>query len=106
MSSHHAVAYPGRDRLLDVAESRWKAVSDRRPDLQPALDLQRRLITIVVDVTESLGGTRLPRLSLPPKYIRTKLNRGVPALAGEPIPLPMGLLGPLLLALCDALASG
>ena len=47
-----------------------------------------------------------PRLSLPPRYLAAKLQRGVPALAGEPIPLPVPLLKPALLALCGALARG
>jgi FdhE protein len=45
-------------------------------------------------------------LSLPPKYLAAKLARGVPALAGEPIPLPVAILTPTLFALCDALANG
>ena len=49
---------------------------------------------------------KLPRLSLPPKYIETKLARGVPVLAGEPIPIPVQLLHAALLELCGALASG
>jgi FdhE protein len=72
----------------------------------PALELQRQLITIVVTATQELERGRLPRLSLPPKYLAAKLTRAVPMLAGEPIPVPVALLGPTLLQLCDALAAG
>src|SRR5262249_43433769 len=72
----------------------------------PALDLQRHLLGIVIRVAQTLEGGRLPRLSLPPKYVAAKLARGVPLLAGEPIPLPLPLLTPAIGQLCDALAEG
>jgi FdhE protein len=95
-----------RDLLLERAERRWDAVATARPDLSPAVDLQRGLIALVVDLTELIGRARLPRLSLPPKYLAAKLTRGVPALAGEPIPLPVATLRPTLLELCSRLAAG
>jgi FdhE protein len=95
-----------RDRLLDVAQWRWDGVLERRPDLKPAVDLQKRLLTLVIELARTIEGGRLPRLSLPPKYIGTKLARGVPVLAGEPIPLPVPLLQASLLQLCGALAAG
>ena len=63
-----------------------------RPDLAPAVDLQRRLLTLVIDLARRIERGRLPRLSLPPKYLAAKLARGVPVLAGEPIPLPVAVL--------------
>jgi hypothetical protein len=95
-----------RRNLLEIAERRWAEVGATRPDLAPALDLQRRLLGIVIDVSDALRAGRLPRLSLPPKYIAAKLGRGVPLLAGEPIPLPLPLLTPAIGQLCDALADG
>jgi FdhE protein len=92
-------------RLVD-ASGRWRQILASRPDLEPAVDLQRQLIGLVVDLTETVEHARLPRLSLPSKYIAAKLARGVPALAGEPIPLPVQLLTPTLLRLCDELARG
>jgi FdhE protein len=77
-----------------------------RPDLAPALDLQRRLLRLVSDLAATLETGRLPRLSLPPKYLAAKLARGVPVLAGEPIPLPVAVLRPALGRLCEALAEG
>jgi formate dehydrogenase formation protein len=100
------VAPVTRDRLLDVAQQRWDGILERRPDLKPAVDLQRRLLTLVIELAHTIDGGRLPRLSLPPKYIGTKLARGVPVFAGEPIPLPVQLLHASLLQLCGALASG
>jgi FdhE protein len=95
-----------RENLMISAELRWRAVLSSRPDLEPALALQRRLLTLVVDLARTLDRGPLPRLSLPPKYLAAKLARGVPVLAGEPIPLPVPVFKPTLLGLCDALAEG
>ena len=100
------VAPVTRDRLLEDAQRRWDGILERRPDLKPAVDLQQRLLTLVIELADTIDGGRLPRLSLPPKYIGTKLARGVPVLSGEPIPLPVHLLHASLLQLCGALASG
>src|SRR4051812_26378187 len=91
------------DQLLDSARRRWNRVIEERPDLTPAVELQKGLLGIVIDTMARIDGGRLPRLSLPPKYLAAKLLRGVPALAGEPIPLPVPLLTTALLALCDTL---
>ena len=69
--------------------SAGSVIREAGPDLAPALDLQRELLSRVIDLAATLDGGRLPRLSLPPKYLAAKLARGVPALAGEPIPLPV-----------------
>ena len=98
-------AISGRN-LLEIAEERWAAIQAARPDLTPALDLQRRLLNVVIGVSHGLEAGRPPRLSLPPKYVAAKLARGVPLLAGEPIPLPLPLLAPSIAALCEALAAG
>jgi FdhE protein len=92
--------------LAEKAEARWQLLRESRPDLAPALELQRRLLSLVGDLAERLEGGRLPRLSLPPKYLAAKLGRGVPVFTGEPIPLPVPLLAPALLRFCDALADG
>jgi FdhE protein len=97
---------PTRDQLLGLAAARWDALADARPELRPAVDLQRQLLGIVLNATETLEGAKLPRLSLPPKYLCAKLGRGVPFLAGEPIPIPVSVLRKTLLALCEALSTG
>ena len=92
--------------LCEMAERRWRAIAEARPDLSPAVDLQRQLLGLVVDLRTALDGRPVPRLSLPPKYVAAKLARAVPVFAGEPIPLPVPLLAPALGQFCDALAAG
>lgn len=94
-----------RSRLA-LAHARWQAIVGVRPDLTPAISLQRSLLEPIIDLTETLATGRLPRLSLPPKYVAAKLNKGIPALAAEPIPLPTALLKPTLLQLCQNLSQG
>lgn len=95
-----------RAALVSLATARWDALELARPDLEPAVALQRRLITLVIDTASAVDGGRLPRLSLPARYLAAKLARGVPALAGEPIPLPVPMLAQSLSHLCDALEQG
>jgi FdhE protein len=92
--------------LHQMAERRWDALRSSRPDLAPAVALQRDLLATVMQLAATLEGRPRPRLSLPPRYVAAKLARGVPALAGEPVPLPVPVLTPALLNLCDALAAG
>ena len=101
-----ALAPASRESRLALAAARWTAILEAQPDLAPAVALQRRLIGLVVDLTEVIEHGRLPKLSLPPKYLAAKLARGVPVLAGEPIPLPVAALKPTLLRLCEELARG
>jgi FdhE protein len=101
-----ALAQPTREARDLAAADRWAALLTLRPELQPAVALQHELLALVTDLVELIERGRLPRLSLPPRYLAAKLQRGVPALAGEPIPLPVPLLKPALLALCGALARG
>ena len=95
-----------RESRLAAASARWAALLAVRPDLEPAVALQRQLIGLVVDLAETVERSRLPRLSLPPRYLAAKLARGVPVLAGEPIPLPVAALKPVLVRLCEELAAG
>src|SRR5262245_26628172 len=95
-----------RGARLAEASSRWAALVAARPDLEPAVALQRQLIGLVVDLADTIEHGRLPRLTLPPKYLAAKLARGVPALAGEPVPLPVALLKPALIRLCEELSAG
>lgn len=101
-----ALARADRDQRLATANARWQAILETRPDLAPAVALQRQLIGLVVDLADAIERSRLPRLSLPPKYLAAKLRRGVPALAGEPVPLPISLMRPALLRLCEELSAG
>jgi len=101
-----SVQQPARDELEDLSGRRWDNLRLARPDLAPAVELQQRLLAIVGRAAQALSSGRLPRLSLPPKYLAAKLGRGVPIFANEPIPVPVGLLKPSLVNLCDALAAG
>src|SRR5262245_53867719 len=94
------------DAVLETAERRWRALLDARPDLEPAVALQRRLLGLVIELQRTVEAGRLPRLSLPSKYLAAKLARGVPVLSAEPIPLPTRTLASTLEALCVALAEG
>jgi FdhE protein len=94
-----------RDELLPAADERWSTVLTARPELRPAVELQRRLLELVIGLNETIEGGRLPRLSLPARYVAAKLARGVPALAGEPIPLPVAVLTRTLMQLCSELAA-
>jgi FdhE protein len=100
------VQQPAHDELDNLSGRRWDNLRLARPDLAPAVELQQRLLAIVGRAAQALGTGRLPRLSLPPKYLAAKLGRGVPIFAAEPIPVPVGLLKASLLNLCDALAAG
>ena len=91
-------------RLL--AESRWAALIQAKPDLEPAVALQRGLLSQVIELAAVVDSHPLPRLSLPPKYLAAKLSRSVPALSGEPIPLPVPRLTTALLGFCGELAKG
>jgi FdhE protein len=86
------------DRLLEV--------HDERPDLAAALDLQRNLLTRELELADMFRVGGLPRLSLPGRYVAAKLRDGVPALFGEPVPLPQQLLTLALRDFCERLATG
>jgi len=101
------LAPAGRSVRLDLAERRWAAMLATRPDLGAAVALQRALIGLVIDLTATFEGVvRLPKLTLPPRYVTTKLTSGIPALTGEPIQVPVDTLRPTLLGLVRALAEG
>jgi len=92
--------------VLDTAERRWGLILESRAQLGPAIDLQRRLLTLVRDLSSAIERSRMPRLSLPPKYLAAKLARGVPVFSNEPIPLPVPLMRKTLVEMCHALAQG
>jgi len=95
-----------RSARLALADSRWTAMLASRPELGPAVRLQQALVGRVLELAEALGDGRVPRLSLPPRYLTTKLAAGIPALTGEPVQLPVELLAPALTDLVRALAEG
>jgi FdhE protein len=92
--------------LLETAERRWTSICAARPDLAPAVELQRRLLGLTIELSTTLESGRLPKLSLPPKYLAAKLTRGVPVLTHEPIPLPVAVLKRTLTRFCEVLETG
>lgn len=94
------------DQVRAAIGRRLDQLAAERPDLQPALVLQRTLLSRQVDLLEVLKAGGLPGLSLPPGYVAAKLRRRVPALYHEPIPLPSRLLEASAREFCDRLAEG
>lgn len=92
------------DRLA-VAEQRWDALVAARPEMRAPVELQRHLIGSILTLTDVLEAAGAPRLSLPAGYLTAKLKAGIPALAGEPIPLPVDALRPAVVELCLALSE-
>lgn len=91
--------------LFEQAERRWTALSDAHPDLMPAIELQRRLIAeshALVERLEQLSGITPPR---DPSVAAKKLQRGLPALRGEPVEVPVTVLAPSLDRFCRHLAD-
>jgi len=99
------VSQPPADELRAISARRWDELRTARPDLTPAVDLQQNLLGIVISASDAIEG-KLPRLSLPPKYLAAKLARAVPILVGEPVPVPVQVLKSAFLKLCEALAAG
>jgi FdhE protein len=94
------------EALFEHAERRLAAIASAHPELTPAVNLQRTLLMLVIEVSRTISSGRLPRLSLPPKYLAAKLTRAVPLFTGEPIPLPIVFLRTPLSRICDELAVG
>lgn len=93
----------GRKRRLAEAEARWEALVAARPEMGAPVALQRHLISAVLDLTDALEAVGVRKLSLPAGYLTAKTRGGIPALAGEPIPLPVDTIAPTIRALCQIL---
>jgi FdhE protein len=86
-----------------VAEARWESLVAARPEMSAPVTLQRHLISAVLDLTDALESGGVRRLSLPAGYLTAKTRGGIPALAGEPIPLPVDQIAPTIRTLCEIL---
>ncbi|MGH9346988.1 MAG: formate dehydrogenase accessory protein FdhE [Vicinamibacterales bacterium] len=73
-------------------DRRLAEISAARPELERALELQRTLLSRQIDMLDVFRSGGIPSVSLPPRYLAAKLRTSVPALHGEPIPLPSKLL--------------
>ncbi len=88
-----------------AADAAWTTISAERPGLAPAVDLQRRLVGRQIDLLGGFSAGGVPNLNLPGRYVAAKLKRGVPALSGEPVPLPVPVLTFAIRDACDALGT-
>ena len=91
---------------MDQATRRWAELTARFPDLEPAIELQRKLLGEVIEVLDRLDRSGAVARPLPPAAIVEKLQRGVPALRGEALAIPAGELAPSLDRFCEHLANG
>jgi FdhE protein len=89
-----------------LADLWWQRIEAANPQLSPAIALQKRLLAVVRDLSDTLSARGVSRLSLPAGYLTAKLRSGIPALAGEPVQVPTAVISPSLVALCRALADG
>jgi len=105
-TAENELTTPTPASLLDRAHTRWVEIDASQPDLVPATALQRSLVTRTIHAVHRLGGTDPPIVSLEPEQAADKLRAGTPAFQGEPVSLPVAMLGPLVLESCDDLADG
>jgi FdhE protein len=92
---------------LDDLAVRLEALAAERPDLAPAAALQRVLLGRMIATTGRLAVEPAATAKLvSPRTTTSRLKRGSPVLRGDAVQLPVGLLGPELAPLCDALAEG
>jgi FdhE protein len=80
------------DGLRARLEQRLAGLAAVKPDLTPALELQRTLLGRQIEMLEVFRAGGVPSVSLPGRYLAAKLARRIPALHGEPIPLPAKIL--------------
>lgn len=92
--------------LLDLAEVRWTDLASTRPDLGPAIAMQRSFVSRTIEAVAQLGAAEITDITLEPALAATKLRAATPVLRGEVLALPVELLGPLALQACDDLAAG
>lgn len=103
LSVHPATSPIG---LTQQAEARWRQIRAARPDLAPAIDLQRSLVTRIIELGDALSQADWPRFAKLPSETAAKLERGVPLLRHESIPFPSALLAEALRESCQYLARG
>ena len=96
---------PDPDALVRRAETRWAAIAAARPDLAPAIAVQRPMVVRTIRAVDRLR-LEPPALRLTPQRIAEKIEAGEPLIRGEAAALPVPLLAPLVLEACDDLAAG
>ena len=101
-----ASTLPSSRSLRRLLTGRLDQLHAARPDLSAALALQQRLLTREIDLLETFSEGGVPGLSLPRKYLAAKIRGGIPALYGEPVPLPGQVLILALRGFCEPLGAG
>lgn len=92
--------------LVDQAARRLSALRHACPDLDPAIELQRQLLGEVIALLERLEQMHPILPQAEPARVAAKLQRGIPALRGQPVELPLAVLSPSLDRFCRYLADG
>ncbi len=90
------------DELWHLATAKWAEIKAKSPDLGPALELQQRLLRLILDAAASLDDTAL---TLPAAAVSDKWRRGVPLMRNETVAIPPPLQD-MLPKLCAVLAEG
>ena len=93
------------EALVRRAETRWADIAAARPDLVPAIAVQRPMVIRTIRVVARLR-LEPPAVQLTRQRIADKLEAGEPLIRGEAAALPVQLLTPLVLEACDDLAAG
>jgi FdhE protein len=94
------------DPLRASLDRRLAQLAAARPDLDRALELQRTLLGRQIDMLGMFRQAGVPNVSLPERYLAAKFRRSIPALHGEPIPLPAKVLELSAREYCGHLADG
>ncbi len=92
--------------MLDEAEQRWEAVVALRPELETAVEIQRRLVGRGLSLTETVGNDMPTTPRIQPGEIAIKLRAGTPVFIGTTIDVVGETLRPFVLGFCDDLAAG
>ena len=93
------------EALVRRAETRWADIAAARPDLVPAIAVQRPMVIRTIRVVARLR-LEPPAVRLTRQRAADKLEAGEPLIRGEAATLPVALLAPLVLEACDDLAAG
>ena len=75
------------ERILLEAERQWLEIVARRVDLEPAVSLQRRLITRSLALGTVVDSTRPSHLQLDDTDVARKLREKTQFLLGQPVAL-------------------
>ena len=96
------------EQLLKQAALRWDEFQSKRPDLTPAIDLQRRLVSRNLELGATIDGCHRSQFAVTPAAPAapaSKLQERRPVFAGEMLELDSTALKPFVLGFCEDFAS-